>query len=99
MGRPILQIGLDVTHTSTYREGLEKGLACLQKCCMAYRPTALERAFILAASGRVHSVEDIREALKAEGFGERQVSGPELSKQLKKLIAAARTSAQEGGHA
>lgn len=61
---------------------------------MDYLPTIIERAFILAASGRVHSVEEIKEALKAEGYVEAgQLRGPTMAKQLRKLIAAAKAKA------
>jgi hypothetical protein len=54
---------------------------------MTYRPTQLERAFILAASGSFISVGDLRRALKAEGYVEDgQLYGHSITKQLSKLI-------------
>jgi hypothetical protein len=64
---------------------------------MEYRPTQIERAFILAASGRVDSVADIKRALKAEGYlDEGQLHGSTITKQLSKLIAAAKGKATSG---
>ncbi len=50
------------------------------------RPTALERAFELARSGDCHSVQEIRERLRAEGHVESQVTGPSLVRQLRDLL-------------
>lgn len=52
-------------------------------------PTAIERAFELAKSGKCLSISDIRNQLKIEGYGPEQVTGPTLLRQLRKLIAAA----------
>lgn len=58
---------------------------------MTYRPTAVERAFILAASGHVSGVSEIRAALRAEGYPEEgQLHGGSIQKQLMKLIAKAK---------
>ena len=58
---------------------------------MTHRPTQIERAFILAASGRVACVKDIRYALKAEGYvDDGQVGGKSIIKQLAKVIAEAK---------
>ena len=55
---------------------------------MTQRPTLLERAFSLAASGKVNSVPEIRMALKQEGYSdEGHLHGRTISKQLTKLIA------------
>jgi hypothetical protein len=55
-----------------------------------YRPTVIERAFILAASGRFYRTSDIREALKSEGYlDEGQLRGPSITQQIRKLILAA----------
>jgi hypothetical protein len=63
---------------------------------MDYRPTGVERAFILAASGRVRSVSEVRAALRSEGYPEDgQLSGTTISKQLAKLIAAAKPKAEQ----
>jgi hypothetical protein len=52
--------------------------------------TALERAFDLAKSGGCISVEDIKRCLRLEGYGDSQVTGTALRKQLQGLIAEAR---------
>jgi len=52
------------------------------------RPFALERAFELARSGECAKLEDIRERLKAEGYGVEQLSGPALLRQLRELCVA-----------
>jgi len=58
---------------------------------MGYRPTTLERAFLLAASGSVDSMSEIKLALKAEGYTEDgQLYGPTIAKQLSKLIQVAK---------
>ena len=63
---------------------------------MTARPTVIERAFALAASGRMTSAKDLREALKGEGYSDDgQLSGPSIRAQLTKLIAGAREKGQE----
>jgi len=58
---------------------------------MDNRPTAIERAFMLAASGQVNSLDEIRDALKAEGFSVGgHLYGPTIKKQLAKMISAAK---------
>lgn len=54
---------------------------------------AIERAFELARSGSVRSVDDIRRKLKSERFEqvEVQLAGGAINKQLKGLIKAAKT--------
>jgi hypothetical protein len=54
------------------------------------RQTTLERAFDLARTGDYAGIGEIRDALKAEGFTLRQLDGPSLQKQLRKLCADAR---------
>jgi hypothetical protein len=56
---------------------------------MAFRPTALERAFQLARSGLPNSVAEIRKRLSLEGYTAAQVDGKALRKQLLALIRAA----------
>ncbi len=58
--------------------------------------TALERAFQLARSGRMATVDDIRKRLKQEGYDERVVldGGRLLTAQLRRLSRAARADAQ-----
>lgn len=51
--------------------------------------SSLERAFQLARSGKCHSIADIRHGLRAEGYDERQIEGPSLSRQLRELMKAA----------
>jgi hypothetical protein len=53
-------------------------------------PTALERAFELARTGKYANVTDIKAKLKAEGFSDAQVTGPSLTRQLRELCTAAR---------
>jgi hypothetical protein len=54
--------------------------------------TVLERAFELAQSGDVDSLEELRLKLHAEGYHESraQISGPALQRQLRDLMRAAR---------
>ena len=53
--------------------------------------SALERAFQLARSGQVASIDDIKKRLKREGYEEKAVDGgPSLAGQLRKLISEAR---------
>lgn len=49
----------------------------------------LRRAFELAKTGQVRTVEDIRRKLTAEGFdgAHSHLAGPSVAKQLKGLIA------------
>ena len=58
--------------------------------------TALERAFQLARSGHMATVDDIRKRLKQEGYDERVVldGGRSLTTQLRGLIRAAGLNAQ-----
>jgi hypothetical protein len=53
---------------------------------MDQNKSLLERAFDLAASGKVKTLGEIRHALKVEGYQDNQLSGPALSKQLRELI-------------
>jgi hypothetical protein len=57
---------------------------------MDHTLTALERAFQMARSGVCTSVPDLRQRLKAEGYGTTQITGRTLSRQLEALIKAAR---------
>jgi len=52
--------------------------------------TSLERAFELAESGAVATVDEIRTRLKAEGYSQQQISGRTLTTQLTGLIRKAR---------
>ncbi|HWA22771.1 MAG TPA: hypothetical protein VG735_10290 [Caulobacterales bacterium] len=51
----------------------------------------MERAFELAKSGSVLTVDDIRTKLRAEGLDHLQIQGPSLLKQLRTMIAGAQT--------
>jgi hypothetical protein len=48
--------------------------------------TPLERAFQIARSGKANTTNDIRKALKAEGYSEESLKGPYLYKQLRVLM-------------
>ena len=54
------------------------------------RKTLLERAFELAASGKFVTVEEIKKALRAEGYITSQLLGRELYKQLRARMEKAR---------
>jgi hypothetical protein len=56
---------------------------------MNNRPTALERAFQLAGSGRPKSIDDIRRELAKEHYPSGQITGNTLRKQLLALIQEA----------
>lgn len=52
--------------------------------------TAIERAYALAASGRVKTIKDIRHVLRSEGYVEEgQLFGGDIRRQLLKLIGEA----------
>jgi hypothetical protein len=64
---------------------------------MSYHPTIVERAFILAASGKFGSVSEVRKALKQEGYGqEGHVHSRSISRQLTALINRARKTGLSG---
>ena len=54
---------------------------------MTFRPTTLERAYELAASGNYCSLTDIKATLKSEGFSSvrEQLDGPSITKALREL--------------
>ena len=54
---------------------------------MESKVTALERAFQLARSGRMATIDDIRKRLKQEGYDAWVVTGPSLTMQLRELIS------------
>jgi hypothetical protein len=63
---------------------------------MSDRATIIERAFVLAASGRMISIKDIRDTLKIEGYSDAgQLSGKSIRAQLTKLIAESKARAPE----
>lgn len=51
--------------------------------------TALERAFQLARSGICRSMREVRARLRAEGYGQELLVGPNLSAQLRQLMREA----------
>jgi hypothetical protein len=65
---------------------------------MDSKVTALERAFQLARSGHMATVDDIRKRLKEEGYDERAVAdgGRSLTTQLRGLIRTAGADAEPG---
>jgi hypothetical protein len=56
--------------------------------------TPLERAFELAKSGRMATIDDIKKSLKREGYSTDQLTGRGLSKQLSALIRNAASREQ-----
>jgi hypothetical protein len=56
--------------------------------------TTLERAFELAASGAYTNYTDMRTQLKTEGYDGRQLDGPSLRSQLRRIILKARTDTE-----
>jgi hypothetical protein len=52
--------------------------------------SAIERAFQIARSGQAPSVDDIKKALKKEGYPPGQIVGRSLARQLMAIITAAR---------
>lgn len=54
----------------------------------------LERAFALARSGDCGSVSEIRKQLRAERLDWRQIEGPTLTRQLKRLCQESRLLAE-----
>jgi hypothetical protein len=64
---------------------------------MNSKPTAIERAFQLAKSGRYASVANLRKTLEAEGYPKEHFSGPTMRKQLEGLIRSAQGSQNARG--
>lgn len=56
--------------------------------------TTLERAFELARSGQVETIRALQRALTAEGLEAKQINGPVLFEQLRKLMKAAKASVE-----
>ena len=56
--------------------------------------TALERAFEIAKTGAPMSVTDIRDQLRAEGYGTQQLEGRSLTSQLRSVLAKAKADAK-----
>lgn len=63
------------------------------------RKTTLERAFELARLGECKDVTAICQRLKIEGYDGRQIEGAVLRRQLRALIASARSAKDERGEA
>ena len=57
---------------------------------MEANKSCLERAFEIARSGRAPNFPFLVKQLKSEGYGQDQVQGPALKKQLNALIEKAR---------
>ena len=55
--------------------------------------SAVERAFEIAASGEVQTIERLGHALRQEGYALNVLTGPLLLKQLRARIAAVRQAA------
>jgi hypothetical protein len=55
--------------------------------------SGIERAFQLAKSGHVGGINELRAALKKEGYSSIALDGSSLKKQLRGLIRTARESA------
>ncbi len=53
-------------------------------------PSPLERAFALARSGEYASVSEIRRRIREERLDWRQIEGPTLTRQLKRLCQESR---------
>jgi hypothetical protein len=56
---------------------------------MDHRLSTLERAFQIARSGEVLDIQQLKRAVKKEGYAADQIHGRALSKQLRTIIAAA----------
>lgn len=55
---------------------------------MTQRPTVIERAFSLAATGGFETLKDIRMQLKSEGYwNDREIVGGTLVSQLSRLLS------------
>lgn len=50
--------------------------------------STLERAFELAATGKCRTVTEVRLKLRSEGFDVDQITGPQLLKQLNRILDA-----------
>ena len=57
---------------------------------MDQNTTALERAFQLAKSGEVATIDALKRQLRAEGYSAGTITGTTLSKQLRTLIQASK---------
>lgn len=50
--------------------------------------STLERAFELAGTGKFRTVTEVRLKLRSEGFDVDQITGPQLLKQLNRILGA-----------
>jgi hypothetical protein len=57
---------------------------------MDLKMTALERAFQLASSGKIGGIDEIRKALRGEGYSADPIQGAALKRQLTDLVKTAR---------
>jgi hypothetical protein len=64
---------------------------------MQAKPTAIERAFELAESGRYMSVGQIKYRLHVEGYFADAITGTQLCEQLKALMDTARKTQWHNG--
>jgi hypothetical protein len=54
------------------------------------QPTAIERAFSLADTGRFVSASQIKQQLSSEGYSIAQITGPALLRQIRSICISAR---------
>ena len=52
--------------------------------------SAIEMAFVIARSGHAATIEEIKTALRKQGYAPDQIEGPQLRSQLKAIIKSAR---------
>ena len=55
-----------------------------------HRPTVIERAFLLADTGRFVSASEIKLQLSSEGYSTTQITGPALLRQIRSVCISAR---------
>lgn len=68
------------------RDGVRCAANSFMLSAMDGTKSSLERAFELAASGMVPNVSALRARLDREGYSGKQVTGPSLTKQLRRFI-------------
>jgi hypothetical protein len=79
--------GFAPTVAARYRNGSNRPLEYYS----GNRPTALERAFELARTGKLTSLGELRTKLKDERYLAGDLEGPSLIKQLRALIKNSRS--------
>ena len=67
----------------------QPGASCMLDA-MDPKVSAIERAFEIAGSGHAATIEEIRTALRKQGYAPEQIEGPRLRSQLKAIIKSAR---------